>query len=56
MLHLNLVPAVLEIEPIPLAQAIDATRYNKCWYFVRISQSSHTIRYVGGTAENLWKY
>jgi hypothetical protein len=52
----NLVPAVLEIEPIPLAQAIDATRYNKCWYFVRISQSSHTIRYVGGTAENLWKY
>ena len=49
-------PSVLEIEPIPLAQAIDATRYNKCWYFVRINQSSHTIRYVGGTAENLWKY
>ncbi|KAL3910048.1 MAG: hypothetical protein SGILL_007844, partial [Bacillariaceae sp.] len=48
--------AALEIEPVPLAQAMDAARYEKCWYFVRYKQSSHTIRYVGGTAENLWKY
>lgn len=48
--------SVLEIEPIPLAQAMDATRYHYCWYFVRVKQSSNTIRYVGGTAENLWKY
>ena len=48
--------AVLEIEPVPLAQAMDAARFQKCWYFVRVKQSSHTIRYVGGTAENLWKY
>ena len=47
---------VLEIEPLPLAQAMDAARYGPCWYFVRYKQSSHTIRYVGGTAENLWKY
>jgi C-terminal processing protease CtpA/Prc len=48
--------AVLEIEPVPLAQAMDAARHEKCWYFVRYKQSSHTIRYVGGTAENLWRY
>jgi len=48
--------SVLEIEPIPLAQAMDAARFQKCWYFVRVKQSSHTIRYVGGTAENLWLY
>ena len=48
--------SVLEIEPIPLSQAIDAAFYNSCWYFVRVKQSSHTIRYVGGTAENLWLY
>ena len=47
---------VLDIEPVALAQARDATRFNKCWYFVRVSQSSNTIRYVGGTVENLWKY
>lgn len=48
--------SVLEIEPVPLAQAMDAARFQKCWYFVRVKQSSHTIRYVGGTAENLWKF
>jgi len=48
--------SVLEIEPVPLAQAMDAARFQKCWYFVRVKQSSNTIRYVGGTAENLWKY
>ena len=48
--------SVLEIEPVPLAQAMDAARFRKCWYFVRVKQSSNTIRYVGGTAENLWKY
>jgi C-terminal processing protease CtpA/Prc len=47
---------VFQIDPVPLAQAIDAVRFNKCWYFVRYKQSSSTIRYVGGTAENLWKY
>jgi len=47
---------ILEIEPVPLAQARDAARFNNCWYFVRVSQSSQTIRYVGGTVENLWKY
>lgn len=48
--------SVLSIDPIPLSQAIDAARYDDCWYFVRYSQSSHTIRYVGGTTEQLWKY
>ncbi|KAG7369681.1 peptidase S41 family protein [Nitzschia inconspicua] len=47
---------VMEIEPVPLAQATDAVLWNRCWYFVRYKQSSNTIRYVGGTAENLWKY
>ena len=48
--------SVLSIDPIPLAQAIDAARLRDCWYFVRFSQSSRTIRYVGGTAESLWSY
>ena len=29
---------------------------NGCYYFTRFSQSSNTIRYVGGTAESLWAY
>eukprot|EP00536_Pseudo-nitzschia_multiseries_P002467 jgi/Psemu1/235710/estExt_Genewise1.C_330078 len=48
--------AVLQVEPVPLAQAMEAAWFDNCWYFVRVKQSSHTIRYVGGTAENLWKY
>jgi hypothetical protein len=53
VLHLsNLSPSsddhvsVLQIDPVPLSQAIDASRYGNCWYFVRFSQSSNTIRYV----------
>jgi hypothetical protein len=48
--------SMLQIDPIPLSQARDAARYGDCWYFVRYSQSSHTIRYVGGTAEQLYRY
>ena len=52
--------SLFQIDPIPLSQAIDAARYETkdkhCWYFTRFSQSSKTIRYVGGTAESLWKY
>ena len=47
---------VLQIEPIPLTQAIDGVVVGSCLYFVRFSQSSQTIRYVGGTAESLWVY
>ena len=47
---------VLEIEPVPLTQAIDAVIVESCIFFVRFSQSSQTIRYVGGTAESLWMY
>ena len=48
--------SMLQIEPIPLSQARDAARYQNCWYFVRYTQSSRTIRYVGGTAEQLYRY
>ena len=46
----------MTITPIPLAQAIDAAFYKDCTFFVRYSQSSKTIRYVGGTAEQMWVY
>jgi len=48
--------AVSDIKPIPLSQAIDSTvdERSGCRYFTRFRQSSHTIRYVGGTAESLW--
>jgi hypothetical protein len=53
VLHLsNLSPSsddhvsVMQIDPVPLSQAIDASRYDNCWYFVRFQQSSNTIRYV----------
>jgi C-terminal processing protease CtpA/Prc len=48
--------AVFGIQPVPLSQAIDGVYVDKCLYFVRFSQSSQTIRYTGGTAENLWVY
>jgi hypothetical protein len=38
--------SVLQIDPVPLSQAIDAARHDGCWYFVRFRQSSRTIRYV----------
>ena len=48
----------LQIEPVPLSQAIDGVwdDDNKCVYFTRHSQSSKTVRYVGGTAESIWLY
>lgn len=57
--------AVMDITPIPLAQAQDAAIQSfdngkgetiDCYYFVRNSQTSHTLRYVGGTVEQLWAY
>jgi C-terminal processing protease CtpA/Prc len=47
---------VWQIQPIPLTQAIDGVYddTNTCLYFTRFSQSSNTIRYVGGTAESIW--
>lgn len=38
--------SVLQIDPVPLSQAIDASRSGSCWYFVRFTQSSQTMRYV----------
>ena len=48
----------LQIEPVLLSQAIDGVwdDDNKCVYFTRHSQSSKTVRYVGGTAESIWLY
>ncbi|EEC47716.1 predicted protein [Phaeodactylum tricornutum CCAP 1055/1] len=48
--------AVLDVTPVPLAQATEGFFEEGCWYFVRFKQSSHTARYVGGTAEALWAY
>jgi len=49
-----------KITPVPLAQVTDAAFLQEdgvdCMYFVRYKQSSNTIRYVGGTAENIWHY
>lgn len=41
--------SALQVDPVPLSQAIDASRHDSCWYFVRFSQSSHTMRYVSTT-------
>jgi tricorn protease len=51
-------PQSLESTPIPLAQA-DEGAYDEVGtlYFTRLSaQSSHAKRYVGGTAQNLWRF
>eukprot|EP00977_Amphora_coffeiformis_P005655 scaffold1189_cov194-Amphora_coffeaeformis.AAC.12 len=53
--------AVMDVAPVPLSQAQDAAvqTYDKgvdCYYFTRNSQTSHTLRYVGGTVEQLWAY
>ena len=50
--------SVSSITPVPLSQAIDSTvdEETGCRYFTRYKQSSNTVRYVGGTAENLWAY
>ena len=34
----------------------DHKNHQDCLVFTRVQQSSHTIRYVGGTAESLWLY
>ena len=44
------------ISPVPLSQAVEASYHDSCYYFTRFRQSSHTVRYVGGTAESLWRY
>jgi C-terminal processing protease CtpA/Prc len=48
--------AVLQIEPIPLSQALNAAFHEECIFFTRFRQTSNTVRYVGGTAESLWAY
>ena len=55
---LSLSVTVANISPVPLSQAIDSIvdPASGCRYFTRYRQSSKTIRYVGGTAENLWAY
>jgi hypothetical protein len=46
----------LTISPVPLAQATEGAWFDGCWYFTRYKQSSHTVRYTGGTAESLWAW
>jgi tricorn protease len=51
-------PSSLEREVLPLAQA-DEGSFDAAGtlYFTRLAaQSSHAKRYVGGTAQNLWKF
>ncbi|HBI42936.1 MAG TPA: protease [Planctomycetales bacterium] len=46
-------------QPVPLAQAADGVydEAGKTLFFTRLPfQGSHTKRYKGGTAQNLWKY
>ena len=46
-------------EPVPLAEASDGSYdpSGKTLYFTRYAfQGSHTKRYKGGTAQNIWKY
>jgi len=49
---------VSSIYPIPLSQAIGSIldKSTGCRYFTRYDQSSNTIRYLGGTAPQLWVY
>jgi tricorn protease len=52
-------PANLDWKLIPLSQASDGAYSpdNKTIYFTRLSfQGSHTKRYKGGTAQNIWKF
>jgi tricorn protease len=52
-------PVSLEWNVIPLSQASDGAYSpdNKTLYFTRLPfQGSHTKRYQGGTAQNIWKY
>ena len=52
-------PASLDWKVIPLSQASDGAYSpdNKTLYFTRLPfQGSHTKRYKGGTAQNIWKF
>lgn len=50
-------PASGASEILPLAQASDGSFDGKTLYFTRLSfQGSHTKRYKGGTAQNIWKF
>jgi tricorn protease len=52
-------PANLDCKIIPLSQASDGAYSpdNKTLYFTRLPfQGSHTKRYKGGTAQNIWKF
>lgn len=51
-------PATLQYNRIPLAQADEGVfDENGNLYFTRLAfQGSHTRRYKGGTAQNLWKF
>ncbi len=54
----SIAPSSLERAIVPLAQA-DEGAYDESGnlYFTRLSaQSSHAKRYVGGTAQNLWRF
>lgn len=51
-------PQVMQINPVPLSQALEGAYHDHegCWYFTRFQQSSHTVRYQGGTAEAIWSW
>lgn len=52
-------PATLAKEPLPLGEADEGVfdDTGKTLFFTRYSfQGSHAKRYVGGTAQNLWRY
>jgi tricorn protease len=52
-------PATLEKQPLPLGEADEGVfdDAGKTLFFTRYSfQGSHAKRYVGGTAQNLWRY
>jgi tricorn protease len=51
-------PNTLAYETIPLAQAADGAYDTKgTLYFTRLAfQGSHTKRYKGGTAQNIWRF
>lgn len=55
---IKLDPTTLASELIPLAQAADGAFDTKgTLYFTRFAfQGSHTKRYKGGTAQNIWKF
>jgi tricorn protease len=54
---LDLDPATGRTTPVPLAQAAEGAWKGDTLFFTRYAhQGSHTKRYKGGTAQNLWKF